>query len=465
MTSTGRRFAVVGGGISGLVAAVELERAYPRAEVVLLEADDRLGGKIRSGSIGGTTVDAGPDAFLLREPSALEVWRAAGIESELVRPRVFGGAVWTRGALRALPPQNLYGIPSRVADLVRMQILRPVERARAALDLVDPRRLGDGDVDVASLVVTRFGRAMLDHAVDPVLAGTRAGRAGAIGVAAALPELDAAARSGSSIMRGIRRTRSTTSGAPDDPGRAFHAPAAGMERLVVGLQHLLGGDVRLSQPARGIERADGRYAVVLEDDVLLVDGVVVATPAKDAAALLGSLAPTAARDLATIDYSSLAVVALVYPEEPPLPARWSGFLVPSCAGRTIGACTWYTRKWGRATREGLPILRAFAGRHGGDPAYQLADEVLVQRVAEDIALATRSALRPLAASVWRFPEALPQYEPGHLDKVRSIEAALAGENVALAGAALRGSGIPACVASARRAATHILATTAATTAR
>ena len=93
----GSTVAVVGGGIAGLSAAWALSSAEPGVRVVVLESDERLGGKLRTGAIGGRAVDLGPDAFLARRPEAVELCRELGLGDELVAPGSRTAYVWARG--------------------------------------------------------------------------------------------------------------------------------------------------------------------------------------------------------------------------------------------------------------------------------------------------------------------------------------------------------------------------------
>src|SRR5579864_2121554 len=128
--------AVVGGGIAGLSAAWELTCAAPGTRVVVLEADERLGGKLRTGAIGGRAVDLGPDAFLARRPEAVALCRELGLGEELVSPGARRAFVWARGQLRALPAGLALGVPTRLSPLARSGILSPFGVGRAAVDLV-----------------------------------------------------------------------------------------------------------------------------------------------------------------------------------------------------------------------------------------------------------------------------------------------------------------------------------------
>ena len=189
------------------------------------------------------------------------------------------------------------------------------------------------------------------------------------------------------------------------------------------------------------------------------DGVVVTTPAPIAAELVRDAAPRAATLLAAIPYASVALVSLAVPRDAiDRELDGSGFLVPRVEGRTVTACSWTSSKWPHLSGNGTVWLRASVGRDGADAALALDDEALTAAVVAD--LRDTMALRgdPTEVRVSRWPSSFPQYRPGHLDRVDAIEADLATATPALAvaGAALRGLGVPACIRQGTAAARHVL---------
>ena len=74
---------VLGGGIAGLAAAHRLLHVHidtlPGLRVTLIEADDRLGGKIVTERIDGFVVEGGPDSFLATKPRGIGLCAELGI--------------------------------------------------------------------------------------------------------------------------------------------------------------------------------------------------------------------------------------------------------------------------------------------------------------------------------------------------------------------------------------------------
>ncbi len=185
-----------------------------------------------------------------------------------------------------------------------------------------------------------------------------------------------------------------------------------------------------------------------EGGTLLADAVVLALPAGAAAESIRPQAPRAATLLAAVPYASVAMVSLAVPRQAiDRPLDGSGYLVPRTEGRTITACSWTSAKWPHLAGNGTTWLRASVGRDGADHALQLDDGALVDAVLADLSATMALHGRPTAVRVTRWASSFPQYRPGHLDRVEALDGhlATAAPGVVVAGAALRGLGVPACI--------------------
>jgi oxygen-dependent protoporphyrinogen oxidase len=446
MTPERRRVVVVGGGITGLATAWYLQSRHGIAATVL-EAADRPGGKIRTDELAGVPVEAGPDTFLARVPEAADLCREVGLGDDLVAPATASAFVWARARLRPLPPGLVLGVPTGLTQLARSGLVSPVGMARAALDLVLPRRPLGPDPSVADVIGARFGEEVLDNLVEPLLGGINAGRADRLSLAAIAPQLADAVRDHRSLLLGLRAPTLTT-----DP--LFLSVHGGLERLVTRLCERV--DVRTGTTVDALERtADGRWRA----GDLMGDAVVLTVPAFAAAPLLDRVNRAAAAELRAVEYASVAVVTLGYAPStvPALPAG-SGFLVPRHEHRMTTACTFLTSKWPALAHSGLVLLRASTGRIGDERALKLDDADLVARLHRELAEALGLNKPPVVTRVDRWWRGFPQYEPGHLARVARIEAALRDvRGLALAGASYRGLGLAACVRQAAEVAARVAA--------
>ncbi|HEY2771625.1 MAG TPA: protoporphyrinogen oxidase [Solirubrobacteraceae bacterium] len=441
---------VVGGGIAGLAAADRLTRAG--VDVTLLEAADRLGGKIYTTSFAGRPLDLGAEMLVTREPTAVDLCRELSLDDDLVTPASSGAFVWTRRGLRPLPPDALARMPGGQLELIRSRLLSPLGVLRCGWDVIAPSRAPDGDVAIGAIVRSRLGRQVLEQIVDPLLGGIHAGRCDALSTQALAPQLIGALRTGKGLARGLRAA------GPTAAGPAFATLRGGLGSLAAALATRAqdaGANVRLGVPTLAVHTPRPGRVIVAQSDgnALEAAACVLATPADAAARMLSSAASTAAAELEAIVHAPAAVVALAYPAEAlaRLPAG-TGF-VTAGDERLVRACTWSSAKW-EHLRGDPAIVKAFVGRAGAPPPA-LGDRELAAAVHRELAAALALSRAPVDLRVQRFGAAIPQYFVGHLARVDRIEAALP-PHIAVAGASYRGAGLAACVRSGHAAADRVL---------
>jgi oxygen-dependent protoporphyrinogen oxidase len=458
------RVVVVGGGIAGLTAAYVVARDAPTGtRVTVVDGASRVGGKLRVSAVGGVLVDEGAETFLARVPEGVEMARAVGLGDELVHPLTTQASVVVGGTAARLPAGTVLGVPGDRAALRRSGVLTEQGLAAVGADRGEPAPLGDPSV--GQYVSRRLGREVVDRLVDPLLGGVYAGRADGLSLRATVPQLAAAldARGGGKL---VAAAKSVVDAAPREAGPVFASLDGGLGLLPEAVARASGADVRLRLPIRRVERTSAGFRLVggsVPDPVAIVaDAVVVAAPAAKAAGLLASLAPWAAHELAAMEYSSVGILTLAYPAAALAGLRGSGLLVAGTgspgASNPVKAVTYSSLKWAHLAGREVAILRASVGRHQEARVLQRDDTDLVRLVAGQVAALTGVRCAPVAARVTRWGGALPQYAPGHLERVRRIRADVARvPGLAVCGAAFDGVGVPACIRSGTAAAAQVLA--------
>jgi len=452
-----RTVVVIGGGVAGLTAARDLLVARPGTRVVVLDASDRVGGKLRREPVGGHLVDVGAESMLAVRPEALSLLDEVADAADVVAPSTTSARVWSRGELHPLPRTRI-GIPFADSDV--SGLLTVAEAARMHAESPAPE-VGD-DVSVGDYVAARLGDAVVDRLVEPLLGGVYAGRSRDLSLRATMPAVWATAREGGSLL----------ASPPVDPQAGQARPAfVGLRGGVGRLPELLaddvvrhGGVVETGVIARGLQRTSSGWAVLTgpttDPRLVEADAVVVAVPPPAAARLLRPHAPGAADELAGVEVASVGVITLAVPAEQVASWEGSGFLVPPVDGRGIKACTFSSAKWGwlAAEGDGTAYVRASVGRAGENAMLQRDDADLVALAALEIAEAVGSGpLRVLDSHVQRWGGGLPQYAVGHVERVERVRADVARlPGIAVAGAAYDGVGIPAVIGSARLAADVLL---------
>jgi protoporphyrinogen/coproporphyrinogen III oxidase len=460
-----RTAVVIGAGISGLSAAYYL--SVGGLAVTVMDKAPVIGGHLRVSDVAGLPVDEGAESLLNRRPEAVELAHAVGLGEDIVYPAPVSAGLWTRGAVVRLPAGTVMGVPGEPDALG--DVLTADEIRRVQADASMPGMPVTGDVSVGRFVSERMGRAVVERLVEPLLAGVYAGHADALSLAAAVPQLAAAARSESSLLEAVRAVQRT----PVGPARSEKAPVfagirGGVGRLPAAVAQASGADVRTGVTVRAIGPAQSsRGGFVLETgpaprpEFIDADAVVVAVPPAPAARLLAKLAPAAAGELAQVEQASVAIVTVAIPRSafPRVPES-SGFLVPPVEGRTVKAVTLSSVKWpwlGELAGD-LVVARASVGRHGETAELRRTDEDLVENVMADLHESLGVSGGPVDARVTRWGGALPQYAVGHSERMAKAEADVGSiPGLAVCGATYAGVGIAACVAGGRRAAASVLA--------
>ena len=452
-----QRAVVIGGGIAGLTAAYRLSAARPAIDVTLLESGPRLGGKIKTTPFAGVPIDEGADAFLTRVPWAVELCKELGLDDSFIAPATGSAFIVGNGKLRPIPEKTVLGVPTSLISLAKSGVVSPFGMARAGLDLVRPDNWPGHDESVADLVARRLGPEVAERLVDPLVSGIMASDSQNLSAQIVTPQLAEAARKNRSLIRALREQRKAAATATQNTP-IFYGFEGGtgvlVDRLVRAIPDV---DIKMSTPATRLERAGDSYTVYAADERFDADVVIIAAPANVVAPLVRENATEAGRELAAIEYVSVALVTVAFASDSVgHPTEGSGFLVPRGEGMLMTACSWGHRKWPHWIRADgdKQIFRISAGRFGDDRASHLDDDELVESLLEELGPLLDIHGPVLEWRVSRWPDSFPQYPPGHGETVSRIEADVARTlpGVSLAGASYRGVGIPACIRSANEAA-------------
>ncbi len=453
---------VIGGGIAGLATAYrqrQLSAGSDRSpRVRVIESAARFGGKILTERSDGFVLEGGPDSLIPQKPRALELVRELGLADHLVgsndaHRRTF---VVKDGRMVPLPDGLQLLLPGLWRPFLGSPLLSWPAKLRVALERFVPPRRDGADESVADFVRRRLGRGVLAPLAEPLLGHIHVADVERMSLAATYPRLAQLEQRFGSLHRGLQAMRQ---GAGDGP--LFWTLRDGIGELVQALvKQLEPESLLLGHRALGVRRAaaDGGYLVRLDDGRdLPADAVVLAAPAYAAGELTAELDPRLPPLFRAIPYVSTATLSLGYRRaDVGHPLDGFGFFVPRREGRSLLGCTWTSSKFDhRSPRDGA-LLRLFLGGAGHEDLLELGDDELVATLARDLEEIMGLRAVPRLVRLYRWPRGYPQYELGHLERVRRIEEALP-RGLLLAGNAYRGVGLPDCIAGADRAAEGALA--------
>lgn len=473
------RTAVIGGGIAGLAAAFELEKARAgdaAVEYTLFETGPRVGGSLASELVDGIVLERGPDSFLTEKPSAIELCRELGLENDLVGSNDAARKTYivVHNRMVALPDGLMFLVPTKLIPTALTPLFSIATKARMALELLHPPRPSQNeDESVASLVGRHFGPEAVDRLADPLLSGIYGGDAAQLSARTVLPRLVEMESQYGSLTRGMLAAhRKMHAKAPaNGAGQSKRAPRPIFTTLRGGLQQMIDAvanrlnpeSVRLSTAVSALEKLPNGWKVYSQGAAEFYDAVIVASAAWSAGVLLGPVDPLLGEELGGIPYSSSITVNLVYDEAKlnNLPDGF-GFLIPASEGRAMLACTFVHRKFLGRTPPGKAVLRAFLGGMKNEALLTETDAKLVATVRRELKEVLGIQAEPEHTQVSRWRRAMAQYAVGHQERQKRIAARVANlPGLRLAGNAYDGIGIPDCIRLGRRAAKELLAETVA----
>jgi oxygen-dependent protoporphyrinogen oxidase len=500
--SHARSIAIVGGGITGLAAALRLIAGAPDARITLLEAGDRLGGVLQTQEIDGYLVEHSADMFITSPSWAIDLANRIGLGEELINTsdhhrRAF---VVRRGKLQPTPTGFVLMQPSNVWSMLTTPLLSWRGKLRLGLEYFVPRKhfrhssiksevlgaaadasvhdprdagLCSRDESLAAFARRRLGREAYENLVQPLVGGIYTADPEKLSLAATLPRFLDMERDYRSLIRAAWEDRKThsrmqTASAPGQSAGVrygmFIAPRRGMSSLIEAIAGRLSGvDIRLRTRVTALDHTDrGRWHVATSDEPNRpqeFDSVILATSAWVAAAMLPPAGQRLADDLRAIEYASTAIVCLGYPRRQIAHALDGfGFVVPAVERRSILAASFASIKFAERAPLDSVLFRVFIGGALQPELLQRDDRELIQIARREMSDLLGATGDPQLAVVVRWNRAMPQYHLGHLERIARIEASAAElPGLHLAGSAYRGVGIPHCIHSGQQAADRAVA--------
>ncbi|MGW7007002.1 protoporphyrinogen oxidase [Streptomyces sp. NPDC054933] len=448
------RVAVIGGGITGLVAAFDLSRAQPPCEVTVFEAADVIGGEIASHSADGYTVDLGPNGFLDSGSDLRRVVDALGIADELVpaADQARDRFILTGG--RLLP------LPSTARSVLSTPLLPASARMRLLAEPLVGRVEGREET-VHAFLARRFGRQAADLLAPLLVHGVSAGAPRMISLDAAFPRIRELERQHRGLLALAARTRLRQVRSGTVPAtRLTSFRRGGMRVLVDALAARLADAIRTRSPVDRLERSvGGGWSLWTPHGETRADHVLLAVPAPAAAHLLQPHLPRAAQRLRAVRYAPIRVTALGYRRRSlPRAPRGFGFLAaPGEHTRMFGTVYSSSVFPDTAPADGV-LLRVFAGGVEDPELTRLPADLVIERFHRDLAplLGLTEPPEFTHDHVWR--EGIPQYELGHQARIQGVLSELATlPGLHAAGSAYHGVAVKDCVGDARRAVAAIRA--------
>ncbi|MGI6401642.1 MAG: protoporphyrinogen oxidase [Thermoguttaceae bacterium] len=463
-----QRIAVFGAGIAGLSAAKRLLEKAPGAEVCVWERADRVGGIIGTRIVDGFLCETSVDNFITTVPEGIDLCKELGFQDELqsTNNRFRRTLVVRKGRLHALPDGFMTMAPTKLYPMITTPLLSPLGKLRCGLELFLPRRRSTEDESLAAFAQRRLGKEAFDRIIEPLVGGIYGGDAAKLSLKATLPrfaEMEEKSRSLIWAMTKTRRAAKRVKREEESGARYsfFITLSSGMQSLPERLADRIGRErIALNRAVAFVEKtADGGWlATDGQGQTERFDAVIFATDSTSAARALADAAPEVANIYGQTDHTGVAIVHLAYRDEQiGRPVKGMGFVVPTSEGTGVIAGSFSSYKYPTRAPEGTTLLRIFVGGARAPEMVSLPESKLVAHVESEARKLLGVEGAPIMVDVARFPNSMPQYYLGRLDWREQLRKALDAEpTLELAGNALNGVGLPACIKSGYDAAERIV---------
>jgi oxygen-dependent protoporphyrinogen oxidase len=438
---------IVGAGISGLSCAFALHKLGKK--VLLLEAAGRPGGVIQSSQEEGYLLELGPQSFSATSEIS-EICDELQLDAELLEaPHGLPRYILIDGKLKSVPlspPALLF------SDLLswgtKISFLR---------DLIGNSIPPEPDESIGDFVRRKFSGELLERLVGPFVSGIYAGDPEQLSLRAAFPKLYAAEKASGSLIRGGLKTGVQTAQKPVTQPRSrprLLSFRGGNERLIRALATAIGPALRCNVEVNDVSRSAKGFELRVRTaggvEMLECDSLVIATPTGSSVRLLGNIAPNAIDALQQISYAPVAVVSLGYKREQVQHSLAGfGFLAPrSSKLQTLGS-VWNSSLFPGRAPQGSVLLTNFVGGTTNPGAVEEPPNELLSLIHRELASLLGIKGEPAFTKVTAWSRAIPQYNLGHLGRLKKIqEAVSAVPNLWMIGNYWNGPAVGSCVEQA-----------------
>jgi len=439
---------VIGGGITGLSAAWELQQRG--ISYTLLEASERWGGKIISSTLekdnSNFLVEGGPDTLVTRKPEAWDLANELGMLNQIADPGSETSGIYV------LDNGSLYPIPVSPTRFFSTPLLTLRGKLRMLAEPFQPARRDDDDESLADFVRRRLGQEALDKFIGPVLGGIYNTDPEKQSIMVSSPVMREMEKDGGGLFLGALKRMFGGKKTKTAKKPRFITFKNGLQELPLEMARQLKGDLRLNARVESITRSGIGYQVHVAGGAnVYADGIIFATLAKQTSGLIKDVAPEASQKLGEMRQQNIGTVSLVY-RESDIPAKpvVNGLMIPRREKRLIDAITFTSRKMPERSAAGYAVLRIFIG--GGAPEMvKRSDEDLLGAIKKELADLLGITAEPQTWTAFRWEDGFPQANVGHLKRVDEIETLLP-PRIAVAGSSYRGIAVPDCIRQGREAA-------------
>jgi protoporphyrinogen/coproporphyrinogen III oxidase len=453
---------VVGGGITGLCTMHYVKRQMQEkgieANLILIERNEYLGGKIHSAYDGGFIMETGADSIVARHPGVLELVKELDFESELVYNETGVSYIHTNNELHAIPAGSTFGIPMSVESLQASTLISAEGKKRALKDLEMPNAGFTKESSIGEFLEYFLGEEIVRKQIAPVLAGVYSGDLYQLSLASTLPYLVDYKDEYGSIIKGFEANRKQFEKAANKKFISFRNGLSSLiDRLETSLPEV---NFMKNTEIHSVMKEGSRYKISIGEETVIADIVVLAVPNATVQQVLAD----EKLEVNLKRFTTASAITLYLGFDVPdsvLPADGTGFIVSHNSDLVCDASTWTSRKWKHTSREGNLLVRLFYKNI--NPRYEelaaMTDEELVEVARKDIKVSLGIEDEPTVVNVTKWINQMPRYDLAHNEALSILIQDLDERypNMLLAGCSYFGVGIGACIQNGKKTAEQVLA--------
>lgn len=443
---------IIGGGITGITAMHHLTNQHPDWNIVLVEQNEQLGGKIRTVTYDGFTIEAGADSIVARNTGVLPLVEELDLQDELVYNETGVSYLYTDNMLHKIPEETVFGIPTSVESLNESTLLTDEGKQEALADFDKTDNPFGPEDSVGAFLTYYLGREIVEKQIAPILSGVYSGKLDQLTMKSTLPYLLEYKNEYGSIIKGFSANKETFLG--DKARKKFISFQGGLGTLIDRLaEKSPSARVLKGTTVTNLEMKDNVYSVSFHTgESIEADEVVLAIPHDAAQKMLAE--PALDEHFNELKNSSLISIYLGFdiPDEQ-LPADGTGFIVTDGTDLTCDACTWTSRKWTHTSANRNLLVRLFY--KSSNPHYAalagMTESELVKAALTDLEKSLGITEKPKTVEVTPWTNLMPNYHLGHGQAVAGLVEKMNKfyPNVHLAGCSYFGVGIGACIQNGR----------------
>lgn len=431
---------IIGAGISGLVLAYELQKAG--VDYIILEAGQDPGGYIRTEKLNDYTLELGPNSILCDE-EILSLLNEIGLEEELLFPEEVSKArfILKNGVYEQLPdsPGKLLG-GSFFSISTKLKILSEAFKTNRQLS---------GEETLAGVFGRRFGKEVLEYAVNPFVSGIFAGDPQKLLLRETFPAIFTYIQKYGSILKGLRKNPPVR--------RQSLSFKGGMQILPQRLASQL-SEIRFNSEVTEVIRKNKGFVFNVKDQrkQISVSQIVFCVPAYRAAPLLDDMAPELSTALANIYYPPMTVIHTAF-DANLVKNRLNGFggLHPQVEEKFTSGIIWTSSSFPSRASSTKVLFTSFAGG-AQNPAHAQRDESFIRnKVFSELSNLYNIRGEAALNRPFRWNKSIPQYDH-RVVPAKRLAAEMESEGIFFCAGWKEGVALPECIKKAKKLAEKLI---------